>query len=80
MNHRGGFARFMQKRAKRVGADRVPKTYNLDIPVARFVEDLSEKEERSQSTVINRIIKEYAALKGMPLPGPAPEAGGPAPE
>jgi hypothetical protein len=80
MHQRGGFAGLMQQRAKRVGAERVPKTYNLDRPVAQFVEALSAQEERSQSTVVNRIIKEYAALKGMALPGPAPAAGAPAPE
>jgi hypothetical protein len=76
----GGFVRLMEKRAKRSRAGRVPKSYNLDLAVVRFVEDLSEEEERSQSTIVNRIIKEYAALKGTPLPASNPEAGAPASE
>jgi hypothetical protein len=76
----GGFARSMEKRAKRSRVDRVPKSYNLDVAVVQFVEDLSEKEERSQSTIVNRIIKEYAALKGMPLPAANPEVTGPVSE
>ncbi len=76
----GGFVRLMEKRAKRTGAGRIPKSYNLDIAVAQFVEELSEQEERSQSTVVNRIIKEYAALKGMRLPDSNPEVTGPASE
>ncbi len=70
----------MEKRVKRSGAGRVPKSYNLDVAVVRLVEDLSEQEERSQSTIVNRIIKEYAALKGIPLPAPNPEAGASASE
>lgn len=70
----------MEKRGKRSRGDRLPKSYNLDVAVIQFVEDLSEKEERSQSTIVNRIIKEYAALKGIPLPAPDPEMRGSASE
>jgi hypothetical protein len=63
-------------RARRASAARVPKSYNLERAVVQLVEALAAEEERSQSTVVNRIIREYAALNGLSLPGLHAGAGG----
>ena len=40
----------------------------LEEPVISFLDKLAVKEERHRSWLINRIVREYAELRGTPIP------------
>jgi hypothetical protein len=52
-------------------ASRTPKAQtgvSLDIEVMKYLDNLAQSDDRDRSYVINRIVREYAATHGTPLP------------
>jgi predicted transcriptional regulator len=41
---------------------------SLDIEVLRYLDEVANSDDRDRSYVINRIIRDWAAAKGTPIP------------
>lgn len=57
----------MQRKARKLGDEKVPTSVNFDPAVISYLDDICQEEERSRSFVVNKIIREHAAQKGHPL-------------
>lgn len=62
----------MQRKARKLGDEKVPTSVNFDPAVISYLDGICEEEERSRSFVVNKIIREHAARKGSPI-GTAPQ-------
>ena len=52
-------------------ASRTPKTQtgvSLDVEVINYLDQVANSDDRDRSYIINRIIREWAASKGTPIP------------
>lgn len=58
-------------RAKSTGKTVRPAGVTFEEGVLDYLESLSEKEDRSRSWLINRMVKEHAAKHGIDLSKPA---------
>jgi len=54
-------------RAKSTGRTVEPRGVTFESPVLQYLDSLSEREDRSRSWLINRIVKEHAANHGVDI-------------
>jgi len=50
---------------------KAPKTQtgvSLDIEVLKYLDEVAVSEDRDRSSMINRIVREWALAKGRPIP------------